>query len=305
MVADTQQDANRTVQTSAAPSGLISASELETALLESPADWVVFDCRFALAEPTAGYNDYLHSHIPGAYYLHLEHDLSSPVQPHGGRHPLPDAEVLADKLRAAGVDAERHVVVYDADGSMAPRAWWLLRYLGHPDVRVLDGGWQAWVSAGLPINAEVPSQRTGHFQPLIQSEQIAEMTEIEQIATGKAPGTLVDARAARRFRGEVEPIDARAGHIPGAVNRPWEDGVEAVGKWKSGSEQRRRFAGLEGREGPLVMYCGSGVTACANLFALELAGIHGAKLYPGSWSDWSSYPNHPVEQGDGTAGEQR
>lgn len=281
----------------------ISATELNSALSAEPEEWVVFDCRFTLGEPRQGYDKYLESHIPGAYYLDLEHDLSSPVQLHGGRHPLPYPDVLAEKLAAAGVDVNRHVVVYDAGGGIAPRAWWLVRYLGHPDVRVLDGGWQAWTGAGFATDAEVPPMRRGQFEATLRDELVAPVSEVEQISAGQRSGTLVDARAANRFRGDVEPLDKVAGHIPGAFNRPWLEGVSPEGTWKSSADQQQRFAHLTDRSGPLVVYCGSGVTACANLFALELAGIARAKLYPGSWSDWSSYPDHPVEQGARTADE--
>ncbi len=274
---------------------LITASEL--AAVVSDADTVVFDCRFRLGDPTDGRNRYLAGHIPGAYYLDLEQDLSGPKQAHGGRHPLPDPQQLADKLSAAGVTKTARVVVYDDGEGMAPRAWWLIRYLGHEHCVILDGGYRAWLAQGLPTDTTIPQPRPGDFPLSIHRDWIVSTADIEKMVYQPGAATLVDARAPERYRGDVEPIDPVAGHIPHAVNRPWTDGVNEDGTWKSPEHQRSRFQNL-GRPTDVVMYCGSGVTACANLFAMELAGLSGAKLYPGSWSDWCSYPDHPVETGD-------
>ncbi|KPV43357.1 sulfurtransferase [Alicyclobacillus ferrooxydans] len=255
----------------------------------------VFDCRFSLAQPKQGFEDYLSGHIPEAHYLNLEYDLSGPVREHGGRHPLPNLHEFLAKVAKAGLSSEKTVVVYDAGGGMAQRAWWLFEYVGHPDVQVLNGGFGAWQEAGLPISVEVPTASTGSFTPKIHTDAIVSVDDVEQMVAGERPDLLVDARAAARFLGEVEPIDKVAGHIPGAWNRSWEDGVDASGRWKGREAQRERFAKLLETSRPLVMYCGSGVTACANLFALRIAGVSNAKLYPGSWSDWSSYPDHGVE----------
>ncbi|GMA49629.1 thiosulfate sulfurtransferase [Alicyclobacillus contaminans] len=262
------------------------------------ADVVVFDCRFQLGDAAAGRTQYLAGHIPGAYYLDLEQDLSGPVSVHGGRHPLPDPAELAAKLAAAGVTESSQVVVYDVGGGMAPRAWWLIRYLGHDRCAVLDGGFSAWQRANLPVETDVPAPKPGHLEPRVRHDWIVSTADVEAAMSGRLPLTLVDARAPERYRGDVEPLDPVAGHIPGAHNRPWTDGVRADGTWKSAAEQAARFAGLVDTGIP-VMYCGSGVTACANLFALALAGVSGAKLYPGSWSDWCSYPEHPVATGEG------
>ncbi|MCL6593640.1 MAG: sulfurtransferase [Alicyclobacillus sp.] len=275
---------------------LIRAHELQTHLQDPR--WVVFDCRFTLANPAAGRQKYLEGHIPGAYYLDMEHDLSSPKQEHGGRHPLPDPQELAAKLSAAGVTAASELVVYDDGGGMALRAWWLLRYLGAKRVYVLDGGWSAWLAADGPVSQEVPGPRAGLFPLQVHHDWLVPVAEVERIARGEQPGMLVDARAQVRFRGEQETSDPVAGHIPGAYNAPWEEGLTADGRWRDAAEQRQRFAFVQDPK-EVVMYCGSGVTACANLFAMELAGLHGARLYAGSWSDWISYPHHPVEVGPG------
>ncbi|MCL6452317.1 MAG: sulfurtransferase [Alicyclobacillus sp.] len=277
---------------------LRTPAELAKALQEDASALVVFDCRFSLGQPNAGFDAYQCGHIPTAYYLHLEHDLSGPRGTHGGRHPLPDAEVLAAKLAAAGVTEDREVVVYDAGGGMAARAWWLLRYVGLDRVRVLDGGWTAWVAGGFPVETAIPAPRSGQFTARVHSDWVVSTADVEQMVRGERPGLLVDARAANRYRGEMEPIDPVAGHIPGAVNRPWEEGLRPDGTWQPGDWQRQRFESLCSPERPLVMYCGSGVTACANLFALHLAGLPDARLYPGSWSDWCSVPEHPVATGD-------
>jgi thiosulfate/3-mercaptopyruvate sulfurtransferase len=274
---------------------LVSAAELKRALDRGTA--VVFDCRFNLGDPHDGRNRYLAGHIPGAYYLDLEQDLSGPVGHHGGRHPLPDPAELADKLSAAGVRADSLVVVYDDGEGMAARAWWLVRYLGHDRCAILDGGYRGWLAAGLPVDDDIPAPKQGSFPLNVRSEWIVDVETVEAISAGTRPGQLVDARAAERYRGDHEPIDPAAGHIPGAVNAPWTDGVNPDGTWKSAAEQRDRFKVLREEE-PVVMYCGSGVTACANLFALELAGITGTKLYPGSWSDWCSYPHHRIATGN-------
>lgn len=275
---------------------LIEVHELQQ-LIET-GEVVVFDCRFSLAAPSQGFEDYLAGHIPGAHYLHLEHDLSAPVQEHGGRHPLPDMDEFGAKAAQAGVTQNKPVVVYDAGTGMATRAWWLLEYIGHPDVRVLNGGWTAWANGGLAVSQEIPAPDASDFIPHLVGDKTVSVTDVEEIVAGHQPSILVDARAGARYRGEVEPLDKVAGHIPGALNAPWDVGVDEQGKWRGTEAQQGRFAASIAANKPLVMYCGSGVTACANLFALRLAGVKDAKLYPGSWSDWSSYPEHPVETGE-------
>lgn len=273
---------------------LVSVAELHS-LIQTQAV-VVFDCRFALQNPLKGRLQYEEGHIPGAYYLDLNEDLSSRPEEHGGRHPLPRPEDFARKMSASGVNENSSIVVYDNGEGMATRAWWLLRYFGHDNVAVLNGGWKAWVAGGLPIHCESPEPKTGDFQALPHEDWVVSVQDVEQLVKQPRPHTvLMDARAADRFRGENETIDPVGGHIPGAHNAPWMEGLDADGFWKLPDEQRERFSGWE--KTPVIMYCGSGVTACANWFAMELAGIQDLKLYAGSWSDWCSYPQHRVDRG--------
>jgi thiosulfate/3-mercaptopyruvate sulfurtransferase len=252
-------------------------------------DLVVIDCRFQLADPQWGRTQYQQSHLPGAYYLDLNTDLSAPVASHGGRHPLPDPTVLGEKLAAMGIIwGKTAVVAYDdAHCAFAARLWWLLRYYGHGAVMVLDGGWPAWVAEQRPVTAATPESRSGHFVPQVQPDWCIER---EQVRQGQASGmlTLVDSRDADRYRGDREPIDPIAGHIPGAVNRPWREATTAAGYWRSPSEQRQRWDGID-LEGTVAVYCGSGVTACVNLLSLAIADLPAAQLYPGGWSDWCSF----------------
>lgn len=246
---------------------------------------VVFDCRFHLTQKTLGREQYRTGHIPGAYYLDLEKDMSSPVGLHGGRHPLPDVETFSGKLRKAGVNQCSMIVVYD-DSRMAyaARAWWLLRYYGHQQVLILDGGYSGWVNSGGAIDRREPAVRQGNFKAVVQPDWTLDREAI--IAAGEQL-TLIDSREAKRYSGEDEPIDPVAGHIPGALNLFWQDAVDEKGFIKPENEQKERWKNLP-RDKKIVVYCGSGVTACVNLLSLELSGIDAA-LYPGSWSDWCLY----------------
>lgn len=252
----------------------------------------IADCRFALMQPDQGSQQYLESHIPSAHYLHLNQDLSSPVGKHGGRHPLPDSMLLAEKLTAMGIysnppEGPTLVVVYDDSRfAFASRFWWLLRYLGHRHVAVLDGGWAAWNATGHPVTNQVPSSRSGGFIPQIQTHQVIDINQVKA-RKDLSKVALVDSREEERYRGEREPIDPVAGHIPGAVNYPWQDVTDAQGYGRSPAEQAQRWANLASAD-EIIVYCGSGVTACVNLLSLELAGITTGKLYAGSWSDWCS-----------------
>lgn len=268
------------------PQSVVSASWL-LEHLDDP-QVTIADCRFSLADPELGLVQYRTGHIQGAYYLDLNRDLSSPVGQHGGRHPLPNPDELANKLSAMGVNSQTLVVAYDDSRfAFAARLWWLLRYLGHDRVAVLDGGFEGWQAAGYPVTDTIPMPQMATFVPQLQTSQVVDIATVK--ASNASPGVvLVDSRESDRYLGKREPIDKIAGHIPGAVNYPWQEVSDAQGYLLTHAEQRRRWEKLEGAE-EILVYCGSGVTACVNLLSLELAGIHTGKLYAGSWSDWCSY----------------
>lgn len=252
---------------------------------------VVVDCRFNLADPTEGKRKYQESHIPGAVYYDLEKDLSDQVGKHGGRHPLPNPKHLAFKLGNSGIDHTKTVIAYDdQNGAMAARFWWLLRYYGHQNAAVLNGGFSNWVDKGFPVTSDIPQPHSAQFVPNIHHDWIVPMAGVKNLPEGEP---LIDSRAANRYRGEVEPMDAKAGHIPGAENWFWEDNLKD-GKWMSSAELKERFKPLD-KKARVTVYCGSGVTACANILAMTHAGLKNVRLYPGSWSDWVSYPDNPVE----------
>ena len=279
---------------------LISVTALQS-LLATPGGCVVIDCSFDLTDPAAGREAYRAGHLPGAFYLHLDNELSGPKTGSNGRHPLPDADDLAARLQALGVDNDTPVVAYDAQGGMfAARLWWLLRWLGHDAVAVLDGGKDAWVKAGLPLEhdaAQEPEfpgkfQRRKSLVPTVDAAALVDNLE-------RASLLVVDARAPDRFRGENETLDPIAGHIPGAANRCFRDNLAPDGRFKPAETLRAEFGAVLGARAPAqaVMQCGSGVTACHNLLALEAAGLGGAALYPGSWSEWCADPARPVATG--------
>ena len=276
---------------------LISSDDLMPHLADP--QWVVMDCRFVLAEPAAGERAYQQGHIPGARYAHLERDLSARVTVDSGRHPLPDKERLAAILGAWGIMPASQVVVYDdTGGAMAARLWWLLRWMGHSGVAVLDGGWGQWLQEGRAVSPEVPPPAPAAFTvqpPLVEWVSSAALQDAMLHQTIQ----VLDARAAERFRGDVEPIDAVAGHVPGAINRPLQHNLAADGRFLPAAELRRQFTALLGLVAPqqVVHMCGSGVTACHNLLAMEVAGLSGSRLYPGSWSEWIRDPSRPVAKG--------
>lgn len=279
---------------------LLSPAEL-AARLDRPG-LRLLDCRFALEDPAYGAREYARGHIPGASYADLERDLSGPVQPGvSGRHPLPEATRLVERLRAWGIDGDSQVVLYDdGPGAFAARAWWLLAWLGKRDgVFLLDGGLKAWRAADLPLTTELPAPAPGHFHDRPDPSLLVNAEALHQ-RLGDPQLTLIDARALPRFRGEVEPLDPVAGHIPGAHCAPFTDNLGDDGRFLPRERLRQRFAGLlDGRPAEhLVAYCGSGVTACHNLFALSLAGYPLAPLYAGSWSEWVTDPQRPVARGD-------
>jgi len=272
-------------------------TEALAAHLEDPS-WVVFDCRGNLADPEAGRRAHAAGHIPGATHLHMERDLSSPVTPDTGRHPLPDPRRLADTLGRAGAGADSQIVAYDdMQGAYAARLWWLARWLGHRRIAVLNGGWQQWLKEGHPVTQLVPAPVPREFpMPTPQGGAWVPVADVLEMVRGRKRGVLLDARAAGRFRGEGETIDPVAGHIPGAVSAPFADNIAADGRFKSPAELRRRFEPLLSglRPDQAVCMCGSGVTACHNLLAMEAAGLKGARLYAGSWSEWIRDPARPV-----------
>lgn len=278
-------------------STLVSAATL-AAHLDDPG-WVICDCRFSLADAAAGGRGYRAGHIPGARYVHLDADLSSPVRPYTGRHPLPEPRQLAGRMGEWGISGRSQVVVYDdAGGAFAGRLWWLLRGLGHRQVAVLDGGFGHWRRLGLPVTTRLPQVVPAAFRAYPEPGSWLTASEVEN---GLAAGDvlLIDARAAERFQGRVEPIDPVAGHVPKAVNRPFQQNLDAAGLFLPAAELARQFRALiAGRPaGQVVHMCGSGVTACHNLLAMEAAGLTGSRLYAGSWSEWIVNPNRAVAVG--------
>jgi thiosulfate/3-mercaptopyruvate sulfurtransferase len=264
------------------------------------ARWAIVDCRFDLGEPGRGERLYLESHIPRARYAHLDRDLSGTKTGSNGRHPLPSPDEMRARFGLLGIAAGVQVVAYDADSGMyAARLWWMLRYMGHDAVAVLDGGFDRWIREGCPAPGGredwTPAIFTGHPRE-------AWRLDAREVAEGLAqPGRLlVDARAPARFRGESETLDAKAGHIPGAKNRFFQDNLTGAKTFKLPEVLRAVWQAVLGATPPdqAVMYCGSGVTACHNLLALEHAGLSGARLYPGSWSEWSADPARPVATGE-------
>lgn len=280
---------------------LIGCAQLSA--LSSTADCRVFDCRFDLADPGKGEQAYGQGHIPGSYYAHLDHDLSSPITPQSGRHPLPDIDALRHWLGEHGVSPATQVVVYDdSGGTMAVRLWWLLRWLGHPRVAVLDGGWPNWVQAGLPQETERPALPAAVvFAGQPAWDQVVSTADIaQQLRSGGYGVQLLDARTAERFRGDAEPIDPVAGHIPGAINLPLQKNLAADGRFQPADTLKALYGDALGPHAAerIAAMCGSGVTACHNLLAMEIAGLHGARLYAGSWSEWIRDPARPVATGD-------
>jgi thiosulfate/3-mercaptopyruvate sulfurtransferase len=264
--------------------------------------WVIIDCRFTLSDPTAGRAAYQAGHIPGAFYAHLDEDLAAPIVPGvTGRHPLPDPKVLSEKLCGWGVGINRQVVVYDDSyGSIAARLWWMIRWLGHPSVALMDGGYQKWARENRPITAETwPAPSRGVCPSLPERSQwLSSAQVLGQIGSGH--GKLLDSRMEMRFRGEVDPIDPVAGHVPGAINWPFDENLDMDGTFLAPEALRETYQALLRGTPPekVVHMCGSGVTACHSLLAMEVAGLPGSKLYAGSWSEWITDPARPIATGE-------
>jgi thiosulfate/3-mercaptopyruvate sulfurtransferase len=278
---------------------LISAAELARHLQDP--NWVLIDCRHDLANPDAGLNAYAAAHIPGARFAHLDTDLSDKSPgPNGefrGRHPLPERDVFIETLRRLGVNHGSQVIAYDAHGGIfAARLWWMLRWVGHNTAAVLDGGLQAWQALGLPLSSEPAAKPHGNVEPHASNMHLVSADDV--LANLKsATRIVIDARSPDRFRGENETLDPVGGHIPGAKNRFFKDNLQPDGRFKPADQLRAEFSALIDAPQAAIMQCGSGATACHNLLAMEVAGLSGAALYAGSWSEWCADPARPVATG--------
>ena len=259
-------------------------------------DWLVVDCRFELGKPETGERAYAAGHIPHAIYAHLDRDLAAPVTPQSGRHPLPQPEKFAATLAGWGMTPATQVIAYDADNAAyAARLWWLLRWVGHDKVAVLDGGFKAWTALGLPTTTEIPRRRAGHFVARPNRDMWLDAAEVAD-RVRRADWRLLDARAPERFAGKVEPIDPVAGHVPGARNHPFASNLDSDGRFAPAPELGKRFSQSQDgvADDHTIVMCGSGVTACNLLLAMEHAGKRGARLYAGSWSEWIRDPARGV-----------
>jgi thiosulfate/3-mercaptopyruvate sulfurtransferase len=272
---------------------IIEAGELSDHLADR--NWKIFDCRAELADKEKGHRAYLEAHIPGAVYVSIDDDLSGPPVTDHGRHPLPTRAAMTALFSRLGISADSQVVVYDdIGGAFAARMWWMLRYLGHQAVAVLDGGWNAWQAAGLPINSGEETTTPGNFRASADHDWLVLVDDVPDARL------LVDARDPVRYRGDSEPLDRAAGHIPGAVNHFFKDNLDESGRFLDKETLRTRWSQTLGDVpvAEVVAYCGSGVTACHNVLALTHAGLGTPRLYAGSWSDWCSDPERPVATGE-------
>ena len=280
-------------------SHLISVAELAKALVDSKIN--IIDCRFDLMNPDSGLTSYRRAHIPGAVYAHLDDDLAAPVGPQTGRHPLPDPALLAERLGNKGISNASSVVVYDGgNGAMAARAWWLLRWLGHDSVKLLDGGYAAWINAGHDVAEGDESPSPATFVPRPRQDIVVSTEELIACGGDVAALNLFDARDAARFRGEVEPIDPVAGHIPGARNQPLGESIGPDGLWKSREALEELWERALGDHKSVewAVMCGSGVTACHIALSGMEAGYREPRVYVGSWSEWIRDPSRPVARGE-------
>ncbi|NOQ76438.1 MAG: sulfurtransferase [Methylococcaceae bacterium] len=273
---------------------LISPEDLASNINQD--NWFIFDSRFNLAATKAGETAYRHGHISNARYAHLDRDLSSAISSFTGRHPLPDFKTLVKKLGEWGVTNTSQIIIYDdASGAIAGRFWWLLRYLGHEKVAVLDGGLSCWQKQGHPITTHLPKSTPSIYRPYVNCSTLVNAQTLEQ-ELAKNSITLIDARAAERYQGKAEPLDPVAGHIPKALNRPFQLNLDTQGRFLPATELQQQFSALIGQTPAtkVVHMCGSGVTACHNLLAMEIAGLTGSKLYAGSWSEWIRNKNRTI-----------
>ena len=273
---------------------IVTSEWVSKHLEERDNDLVMVDCRFELQSPDVGKRLYIDNHLPTAVYLDLNKDLSGPTQQHGGNHPLPDMHEFAEKLGNLGIDEKTTVVVYDQANEMyAPRLWWLLTYMGHEDVYVLDGGYEKWVAEGRTVTQEIVTRTPKVFTPHIQENEKVDMDEVKEKLSNQS-AILIDSRAKNRYLGKVEPMYSKAGHIPGAKNYFFKGVLKDNGLWKNTQEIEAHFADLP-KDQEIIVSCGSGVSACPNIIALKQAGFTNVKLYPGSYSDWISYEENNVE----------
>ncbi|MHA6253107.1 sulfurtransferase [Oceanobacillus sp. CAU 1775] len=275
---------------------LISVERLNHRLENQLDNTRIIDVRFKLTDENAGRKLYLESHIPGAVYLDLNKDLSGRVEKHGGSHPLPDFKTFIKKLGNIGVDEETTVVIYDEGNDMfAARLWWLLEAIGHTKVYILEGGFKHWVASGNKVTSDIPSLTPKEYKATFNEEKIVDIDAVkEKVAEGT---TLIDSRTEDRYLGDFEPLYSKAGHIPGAKNYSWKTVLSDDGKWLKGEGLKQHFSDLN-QEEEIIVSCGSGVSACINILALKAAGYKNVKLYPGSFSDWISYPENDIELGE-------
>jgi thiosulfate/3-mercaptopyruvate sulfurtransferase len=259
-------------------------------------DLVIVDCRFIMGQPDAGSAAYEEEHIPGAVYMDLEKDLSAQVAEHGGRHPLPDPDRLVKRLEQLGISNHVRIVAYDDQGgAMASRFWWLMRYLGHAEVYIMNEGFSDWKNSGYPIKTDQPIRIPQSYVPEINPDMLIDVEGV-RLTSLQRSSILVDSREPARYQGLEEPIDSIAGHIPGAINKFWKDLKDEQGHWKKGTPLDQHFEDIP-HDQEIIVYCGSGVTACPNILGLYEAGYTQVKLYGGSWSDWISYEGNPVATG--------
>jgi thiosulfate/3-mercaptopyruvate sulfurtransferase len=273
---------------------LISSAELNRNLQNQ--EFVIIDCRFTISDPAAGFKAYRQGHIPNARYGDLEQDFSAQVRAYTGRHPLPDFNALAKRLGEWGISNNTQIVVYDdAIGAIACRAWWLIRNLGHDRVAVLDGGYKHWQQSAYPVTTRLPVVQKTIFRAYPSDDESLAASDVQNGLARKSI-CLIDARTQERYRGEQEPVDPVAGHIPGAVNHPFQKNLDGQGLFLTSAQLRTEFDKLIGSKRPtdVVHMCGSGVTACVNVLAMEVAGLHGSRLYAGSWSEWIVDKNRSV-----------
>jgi thiosulfate/3-mercaptopyruvate sulfurtransferase len=277
---------------------LISVRDLQNSLQNQLDDTVIFDCRFDLSQPHLGHQQYLEGHIPSSIYVDLEKDLSGPKNPLQGRHPLPNSSNWANTRARLGISENTHVILYDLqENTYSARMWWMLKAIGHQSIQILDGGFKEWVKLGGAVESG-PSRKPNSVinLPIIEYKGLIQMSDVQQNIKNPC-FQIMDARAKERFRGETEPLDPVAGHIPGAMNRPYKNNLNDNHLFKTGSELADEFSKISFAPTQLVHSCGSGVTACHNLLAMEIAGLSGSLLYAGSWSEWCNHPHNPIASG--------